>query len=109
MESAVNELADMLHMDPADLRLKNIVREGEVMPQYYNEKLNACALDRCLLRAMDMIGWRDKPLAVDLGDRVRAWAARSPCRLGHLQRGYRRHRHAPGRGWFHYHRHRRHR
>ena len=72
MESAVNELADMLHMDPADLRLKNIVREGEVMPQYYNEKLNACALDRCLLRAMDMIGWRDKPLAVDLGDRVRA-------------------------------------
>ena len=72
MESAVNELADMLHMDPADLRLKNIVREGEIMPQYYNEKLNACALDRCLLRAMDMIGWRDKPLAVDLGDRVRA-------------------------------------
>ena len=67
-------------MDPADLRLKNIVREGEIMPQYYNEKLNACALDRCLLRAMDMIGWRDKPLAVDLGDRVRAWAARSPCR-----------------------------
>lgn len=62
----------MLHMDPADLRLKNIVREGETMPQYYNEKLNACALDRCLLRAMDMIGWRDKPLAVDLGDRVRA-------------------------------------
>ncbi|MFR3924706.1 MAG: molybdopterin cofactor-binding domain-containing protein [Collinsella sp.] len=62
----------MLHMDPADLRLKNIVREGEIMPQYYNEKLNACALDRCLLRAMDMIGWRDKPLAVDLGDRVRA-------------------------------------
>ena len=72
MESAVNELADMLHMDPADLRLKNIVREGEIMPQYYNERLNACALDRCLLRAMDMIGWRDKPLAVDLGDRVRA-------------------------------------
>ena len=72
VESAVNELADMLHMDPADLRLKNIVREGEIMPQYYNEKLNACALDRCLLRAMDMIGWRDKPLAIDLGDRVRA-------------------------------------
>ena len=72
VESAVNELADMLHMDPADLRLKNIVREGEIMPQYYNEKLNACALDRCLLRAMGMIGWHDKPLAVDLGDRVRA-------------------------------------
>ena len=53
---------------PADLRLKNIVREGETMPQCCNRRLNACALDRCLLRAMDMIGWRDKPLAVDLGD-----------------------------------------
>ena len=72
VESAVNELADMLHMDPADLRLKNMVHEGEVMPQYYNEKLNACALDRCLERAMDMIGWREKPLARDMGDRVRA-------------------------------------
>ena len=82
----------MLHMDPADLRLKNIVREGEVMPQYYNEKLNACALDRCLLRAMDMIGWRDKPLAVDLGDRVRAWLRAHHAGLGHLQRGHRRHR-----------------
>ena len=72
VESAVNELADMLHLDPAELRLKNIVREGEAMPQYYNEKLNACALDRCVERVMDMSGWRDKPLARDLGDRVRA-------------------------------------
>ena len=72
VESAVNELADMLHMDPAELRLKNMVHEGEVLPQYYNEKLLACSLDKCLLRAMDMIGWRDKPLARDMGDKVRA-------------------------------------
>ena len=72
VESAVNELADMLHADPAELRLKNMVHEGEIMPQYYNEQLNACALDRCLERAMDMIGWKDKPLARDMGDRVRA-------------------------------------
>ncbi len=64
---------------PPTCAFKNIVREGEIMPQYYNEKLNACALDRCLLRAMDTIGWRDKPLAVDLGDRA-PWVARSPCR-----------------------------
>lgn len=28
VESAVNELADMLHMDPFDIRFKNIVKEG---------------------------------------------------------------------------------
>lgn len=72
VESAVNELADMLHVDPAELRLKNMVHEGEILPQYYNEKLQACSLDKCLLRAMDMIGWREKPLARDMGPKVRA-------------------------------------
>ena len=36
VESIVNELADELHMDPAELRLKNVVHEGETLPQYYN-------------------------------------------------------------------------
>ena len=32
MESAVNELAHRLDMDPGELRARNIVRQGEVMP-----------------------------------------------------------------------------
>ena len=32
VESAVNELADRLGMDPVELREKNMVRQGEVMP-----------------------------------------------------------------------------
>lgn len=71
VESAVNELADRLGMDPCELRLKNMVHEGEVMPQYYGETLNSCRLDDCLTRAMEMVGWADKPLRRDLGDRVR--------------------------------------
>lgn len=71
VESAVNELADALQMDPCALRLKNIVQEDEIMHQYYNEHLNACALDRCLIKAMDMIGWKEKALRTDLGDKVR--------------------------------------
>ena len=31
VESIVNELADELHMDPAELRLKNVVHEGETL------------------------------------------------------------------------------
>lgn len=71
VESAVNELADALQMDPCALRLKNIVQEDEIMHQYYNEHLNACALDRCLVKAMDMIGWKEKALRTDMGDKVR--------------------------------------
>ena len=72
VESAVNELADKLGIDPCELRLANIVHEGETCPQYYNEVLRSCRLDDCVVRAKEMIGWDDKPLARDLGDRVRA-------------------------------------
>lgn len=71
VESIVNELVDELHMDPCELRFKNMVQENEVMSQYYKEFLNSCALDRCLQKAMDMIGWKDKSLRRDMGDKVR--------------------------------------
>ena len=35
VESAVNELAAALHMDPVALREKNMVKEGDVMPVSY--------------------------------------------------------------------------
>ena len=60
VESAVNELAAMMKTDPIELRLKNIVKEGEIMPAYFNEPLTSCTLDKCLMRARDMIGWKDK-------------------------------------------------
>lgn len=60
VESAVNELAEKMGMDPTVLREKNLVREGQVMPAYYNEKAESCALDRCLARAKEMIGWDKK-------------------------------------------------
>ena len=60
VESAVNELAHELHMDPAKLREANMVREGERMPAYYGEIAGSCAMDRCLARAKEMIGWDEK-------------------------------------------------
>lgn len=60
LESAVNELAAALQMDPVELRLKNMVRQGETMSAYFNETALSCTLDQCLLRVKDMIGWDEK-------------------------------------------------
>lgn len=68
VESAVNELAEVLGMDPTVLREKNLVREGQSMPAYYGETTNSCALDRCLKRAKDMIGWDKKYPRYDCGN-----------------------------------------
>lgn len=81
VESAVNELAAALHMDPVALREKNMVKEGDVMPAYYGEKLNSCALDRCMARAKEMIGWDQKFPRVDMGMvRFAESASPWPCR-----------------------------
>lgn len=68
LESAVDELADRLHMDPLKLREKNIVREGMVMPAYYGEKANACALDRCMEKCRDLFGWDEKYPVREMGN-----------------------------------------
>ena len=53
VESAVNELAHKLNMDPFALRLKNTVQEGDVMPAYYGAVNTSCALDRCLVKVLE--------------------------------------------------------
>ncbi len=60
VESAVNELSRKLGMDPTLIREKNMVREGQTMPAYYNEPLNSCTLDRCMARCKEMAGWDNK-------------------------------------------------
>lgn len=60
LESAVNELAHKLDMDPIKLREMNMVHEGEKFSNYYGETANACALDRCVERVKEMIGWEEK-------------------------------------------------
>ena len=55
-------------MDPVKLREINMVREGDIMPAYYGEPNNSCALDRCLKRAAEMIGWEEKFPCRDMGN-----------------------------------------
>ena len=73
LESTVNELAEKLHMDPVELRMKNIVREGRFMPAYFGETANACALDRCIEHCADNFHWKEKYPVRDMGNgKVRA-------------------------------------
>lgn len=68
VESAVNELSEKLGIDPTEIRLKNMVREGMVMPSYYGETANACALDRCLEHCREMFEWEKKYPVRDMGN-----------------------------------------
>ena len=73
VESAVNELAEMLGMDPTVLRDRNMVREGMVMDAYYGETANACALNRCMEHCRQMFRWEERYPVRDMGNgRVRA-------------------------------------
>ena len=73
VESAVNELADKLGMDPFELRQRNIIHEGDVMPAYYGQVNTSCALDRCLKAVHDRMDWDHKYPVREIGNgKVRA-------------------------------------
>lgn len=68
IETIVNELAVELGMDPVELRQMNIIKEGGVMPAYYGETANACALDRCITATADRMNWKEKYPRKDMGN-----------------------------------------
>lgn len=73
VESAVNELAAELGIDEIRLRKMNIVKEGDVMPAYFGQVNTSCALDGCLDKVKEMIGWDEKYPVRDIGNgKVRA-------------------------------------
>ena len=73
VESAVNELANILGMDPFKIREMNITHEGEIMPAYYGQLNTSCALDRCLARVHDMINWDNNYQCREMGNgKIRA-------------------------------------
>ena len=69
-ETQMDIIADALGLDPVELRLKNVLQKGdpfstgEPMPEmHYNELIAAAA---------KKIGWRDGPLVVREGNKIRA-------------------------------------
>ncbi len=60
LESAINELAVKLDMDPITLRQKNLLEEGEVLTAYHGETLRSCTLDDCINKGKELIKWDQK-------------------------------------------------
>ena len=58
VESQMDIMADALGLDPLELRLKNIVREGDEGPT--GQVLRAVGLEECLIKAAAAIGWKDR-------------------------------------------------
>jgi CO/xanthine dehydrogenase Mo-binding subunit len=55
-ESEMDDIARKLHIDPLELRLRHLVKEGDVFVT--GEKLVSVGIADCLRRAADAIGWR---------------------------------------------------
>ena len=68
VESIVSELAEKLGMDATAIRDKNMIKEGMLMPAYYNEIANACALDRCMEHCRQMFNWEERSKIRDMGN-----------------------------------------
>ena len=68
VESIVSELAEKLGLDATQIRDMNMLKEGMVMPAYYNEVANACALDRCMEHCRQMFNWEERSRIRDMGN-----------------------------------------
>ena len=67
VESTINKLAVKLNIDPVELRLKNIVKEGETTFAY-DKSINSANLEECIRKGKEMIKWDEKYPSKDLGN-----------------------------------------
>jgi len=82
LESAIDMLAQKLHMDPLFIRQKNMMREGETSPIFAimgegtagtAMTMDTCKLDECVLRGKALIGWDQKyPRYGETSDKIRS-------------------------------------
>ena len=68
VETALNEAAALLGIDPLEIRRKNFLREGQIMPAYYNERLESCHVSQCMEKARTMMDWDKKYPFKDMGN-----------------------------------------
>ena len=69
VESAVNELAHQMGMDPVKIKELNMPVEGGPLPGYPDVPYaQSCAMDRCMARAKEMMDWDAKYPRRDMGN-----------------------------------------
>jgi len=57
LESMIDMAAEVIGMDPIEIRLKNAPREGEIVA---GKKLSTFPIEECMKRACELINWSDK-------------------------------------------------
>jgi len=65
VESQIDLIAADLGIDPLELRLRNVYREGDKGPA--GETLTSVSIEECLRKAADAIGWRERTPAAGRG------------------------------------------
>ena len=61
LECHMDRIADDLGIDPLELRLRNVVRDGDLGPA--GEPLTSVSVEECLRKAAEAIGWHDRKLS----------------------------------------------
>jgi CO/xanthine dehydrogenase Mo-binding subunit len=57
-ESMMNLIAEELGVDPVELRLKNMTRQGDLT--VVGQKVGSCGLPECIEKTVDYIDWQEK-------------------------------------------------
>jgi CO/xanthine dehydrogenase Mo-binding subunit/aerobic-type carbon monoxide dehydrogenase small subunit (CoxS/CutS family) len=69
LESAMDELAELIGMDPIDLRLRNLIEEGDIDPisevlseggKAMPRRINSCGITEALIEGRKIFGWDKK-------------------------------------------------
>ena len=70
VESAVNELAHKMGMDPVKIRELNMPVQGGPLPAYDGvcKTAASCTMDQCMERAKEMMNWDEKYPCRDMGN-----------------------------------------
>ena len=69
VESAADELAHKMGMDPVKFRELNMPMEGEALPGYPDVPYaQSCTMDKCMARAKEMMDWDSKYPFRDMGN-----------------------------------------
>lgn len=63
LETHIDRIAEKIGMDPMQFRLKNAIREGDLLS--YGSPMNACDLHQCIKKVGEEIEWGKKEVSSD--------------------------------------------
>jgi CO/xanthine dehydrogenase Mo-binding subunit len=68
-ETMIDEIAEKLDMDPAELRLKNATRRGDVT--IHGWQIQSCGLTECIQKATQAASWNTKRILHESADKAK--------------------------------------